>query len=105
MPKPTAPSTAAKQPELPLPADHGQKLNGFSGIAIFLRSIADLYKQADYGLPMTVLRSLDCVLRDANQGAREGRGVDATKFRVALVLTDYLVRKVHGDLTTPAAVA
>lgn len=57
------------QQQLPLPADHGQKLNGFSGIANFLWSVADLlrgaYKQADYGkviLPMTVLRRLDCVL-------------------------------------------
>jgi type I restriction enzyme M protein len=69
MASPYQPSTSAVQEELRLPPDHGQKLNGFAGIANFLWSIADLlrgsYKQADYGkviLPMTVLRRLDCVL-------------------------------------------
>jgi type I restriction enzyme M protein len=63
-------TTADKsQRDLLLPEANGQKLNGFSGIANFLWSVADLlrgaYKQADYGkiiLPMTVLRRLDCVL-------------------------------------------
>lgn len=71
MASPSQPSTSTVQQELRLPSDHGQKLNGFSGIANFLWSIADLlrgsYRQSDYGkviLPMTVLRRLDCVLRD-----------------------------------------
>lgn len=66
----TSPSPSAGDRQEPrLPSDHGQKLNGFTGIANFLWSVADLlrgaYKQADYGkviLPMTVLRRLDCVL-------------------------------------------
>jgi type I restriction enzyme M protein len=70
MPTTSAPNAASpKQQQLPLPTAQGQKLNGFSGIANFLWSVADLlrgaYKQADYGkviLPMTVLRRLDCVL-------------------------------------------
>ena len=64
----TAPIPTSQQ-ELQLTTAQGQKLNGFSGIANFLWSVADLlrgaYKQADYGkviLPMTVLRRLDCVL-------------------------------------------
>ena len=71
MASPSQALTTKDQQELQLPADHGQKLNGFSGIANFLWSIADLlrgsYRQSDYGkviLPMTVLRRLDCVLRD-----------------------------------------
>jgi type I restriction enzyme M protein len=55
----------------PSPSTNGRSFNGFGDIANFLWSIADLlrgdYKQADYGkviLPMTVLRRLDCVLRD-----------------------------------------
>jgi type I restriction enzyme M protein len=58
-------------PELPFPSANGRAFTGFSDIANFLWSVADLlrgdYKQADYGkviLPMTVLRRLDCVLRD-----------------------------------------
>jgi type I restriction enzyme M protein len=69
MGSPSQSSSAAVQQDLRLPADQGQKLNGFGGIASFLWSVADLlrgsYKQADYGkviLPMTVLRRLDCVL-------------------------------------------
>jgi len=53
------------------PNANGRAFNGFGDIANFLWSVADLlrgdYKQADYGkviLPMTVLRRLDCVLRD-----------------------------------------
>jgi type I restriction enzyme M protein len=55
----------------PLPSANGRTFTGFNDIANFLWSVADLlrgdYKQADYGkviLPMTVLRRLDCVLRD-----------------------------------------
>jgi type I restriction enzyme M protein len=55
----------------PSPSANGRAFSGFSDIANFLWSVADLlrgdYKQADYGkviLPMTVLRRLDCVLRD-----------------------------------------
>ena len=50
---------------------NGSTFGSFGEIANFLWSVADLlrgdYKQADYGkviLPMTVLRRLDCVLRD-----------------------------------------
>jgi type I restriction enzyme M protein len=71
MASPSQSLTSTVRQELRLPSDHGQKLNGFGGIANFLWSVADLlrgaYKQADYGkviLPMTVLRRLDCVLRD-----------------------------------------
>ena len=52
-------------------APNGSTFGSFGEIANFLWSVADLlrgdYKQADYGkviLPMTVLRRLDCVLRD-----------------------------------------
>jgi type I restriction enzyme M protein len=61
----------SSSPELPFPSTNGRAFTGFSDIANFLWSVADLlrgdYKQADYGkviLPMTVLRRLDCVLRD-----------------------------------------
>jgi type I restriction enzyme M protein len=70
MAKPTNARTASA-PELPSPSTNGRAFSGFSDIANFLWSVADLlrgdYKQADYGkviLPMTVLRRLDCVLRD-----------------------------------------
>jgi type I restriction enzyme M protein len=50
---------------------NGTTFNSFGEIANFLWSVADLlrgdYRQSDYGkviLPMTVLRRLDCVLRD-----------------------------------------
>lgn len=66
------PATASPTtPPLPFPNPNGRSFNGFGDLANFLWSIADLlrgdYKQADYGkviLPMTVLRRLDCVLRD-----------------------------------------
>ena len=55
----------------PSQGTNGKAFSGFRDIANFLWSVADLlrgdYKQADYGkviLPMTVLRRLDCVLRD-----------------------------------------
>ncbi|MFB3855021.1 MAG: type I restriction-modification system subunit M N-terminal domain-containing protein [Vicinamibacterales bacterium] len=61
----------AAQP--PLPAAP-RTFNGFSEIASFIWSVADLlrgdYKQADYGkviLPFTVLRRLDCVLGDSKE--------------------------------------
>ena len=48
-----------------------RQFTSFSEIANFLWSVADLlrgdYEQSDYGkiiLPMTVLRRLDCELRD-----------------------------------------
>lgn len=70
---PKLPATARVAPETPRsPAStSGRAFNGFGDLANFLWSVADLlrgdYKQADYGkviLPMTVLRRLDCVLRD-----------------------------------------
>jgi type I restriction-modification system DNA methylase subunit len=79
-PSQSPPSTV--QQELRLPTDHGQKLNGFSGIASFLWSIADLlrgsYRQSDYGkviLPMTVLRRLTacCATRSRRCSRRRRR--------------------------------
>jgi type I restriction enzyme M protein len=49
-----------------------RQFNGFSELTSFIWSVADLlrgdYKQADYGkviLPLTVLRRMDCVLKDS----------------------------------------
>jgi hypothetical protein len=73
MPPKSPPATVAPSSTPPVSASigNGRAFNGFSDLANFLWSVADLlrgdYKQADYGkviLPMTVLRRLDCVLRD-----------------------------------------
>ena len=65
-------ATATRSNGIDQPSGNGRSFNGFSDLANFLWSIADLlrgdYKQADYGkviLPMTVVRRLDCVLRDS----------------------------------------
>jgi type I restriction-modification system DNA methylase subunit len=55
-------------------APAARSFSGFSEITSFIWSVADLlrgdYKQADYGkviLPLTVIRRLDCVLRDTKE--------------------------------------
>ncbi len=67
-------STPSANGGAPATAPSGRAFTGFSEIANFLWSIADLlrgvYKQADYGkviLPMTVLRRLDCVLEPTKE--------------------------------------
>ena len=67
-------STSAAPAGAPVTNPNGRSFNGFSEIANFLWSIADLlrgvYKQADYGkviLPLTVLRRLDCVLEPTKE--------------------------------------
>src|ERR1700674_2441795 len=64
-------SKTSSASEMPPQGTNGKAFSGFRDIANCLWSVADLlrgdYKQADYGkviLPMTVLRRLDCVLRD-----------------------------------------
>ncbi len=66
--------TSAANGGAPGTTSNGRSFNGFSEIANFLWSIADLlrgvYKQADYGkviLPMTVLCRLDCVLEPTKE--------------------------------------
>lgn len=66
------PPEPSPPPAPPRKTSSMRTFSGFSDIANFLWSVADLlrgdYKQADYGkviLPMTVLRRLDCVLADS----------------------------------------
>jgi type I restriction enzyme M protein len=70
----TDPESSAKSPPRngePMPSTPSRVFNDFSEMTGFIRSVADLlrgdYKQADYGkviMPLTVLRRIDCVLKD-----------------------------------------